>query len=336
MRMHRVQHRQGAGDERKRIRLPEEEIELRGPEEPVRKRRQRKHKPVVDLYSYHATNVPKFNALAESNPGVKHIYVGYELDGGFSYEYAADGSWEGRTWDPGELSKRSADDVFREYARGRRREFSSKDVLVWLKSQDDNSVNRFNIDGCIPPKEVLKECMRVLEPGGAIEMTVPYHDKEVSDRVLTEMQLKTSTVPLSPLDLTADSVRNDLFEDKWRHPVKYIIEKPGGGIEVDRRPFWERLNMEHMRTLEGRVYSQLIMDIHESLRRDHGMDYGDQLFDAFRHPTTWDIFRDVSRLEEEDASRLRGVLTGLDDEGRVLECQKPLFTELIRAAKRPV
>jgi hypothetical protein len=233
-----VQHRPGH-EARKE---PIEEVE---PMRPLQRKRQaRKHKPVVDLYAYHPQNTPKFDLLSRANQSVKHVYVGNELDTAYDREMAKDGTRAARTWDRDGSDKRYATGEYQQEARKMRREASSEDVLKWLRQQGSGSINRINIDYSFPQKAVLSECMRVLEPGGAVEVGTLEYYREDAERTMREMGLGWREGRPTRLDMSSDFLMRHWMASRYQaldKLVKYVIEKPGGDASVDRRSFWERL-----------------------------------------------------------------------------------------------
>ena len=112
----------------------------------------------------------------------------------------------------------------------------------------DGSINRINIDFGYPGRRIIEDCLRVLEPGGAIELgTLTSYKQEVEGDLKaleTSMGVKFRQVPLTALDLKSDFLLKFNYSNGHSSgdpSIKYIVEKPGGGPDVDERTFWERI-----------------------------------------------------------------------------------------------
>lgn len=123
------------------------------------------HKPVLDLFTKDSRQAGKFDLLVKHNPGVLHVYVGHNLDG----TYRPGAGYVAQEWDPDELLRPSFPDELKD----KQRLYSSRDVLEFLEALPDESINRVNIDMGIIGEEYMQDCvaqcMRLIEPGGAIE-----------------------------------------------------------------------------------------------------------------------------------------------------------------------
>lgn len=194
------------------------------------------HKPVLDLFTYHDQNIGFFNMLAQCNPDVLHIYAGRALQGGLSRK--RQGS---KVWDPDLLVRRYTKPEFE--IHNWRRLFSSLEVDDLLDFLPAESINRANIHMDLPDSQVIEACMLDLEPGGGIELVVPGKQAEVAGEMLGETGFEFRQGCLEKLDRLSDLVAIERIsvEKDWNPPVKYVIEKPGGGTNVDRTMFWQRV-----------------------------------------------------------------------------------------------
>ena len=206
------------------------------------------HKPVLDLFTKDANQARKFDLLAKHNPGVLHVYVGHNLDGSYrpGDEYVAS------EWDPDELLR----PIFQDELEDRRRLYSSRDVSGLLEVLPDESINRVNIDmgiiGVEYMMDCVAQCMRVLEPGGAIEFATLEQDREELNEIGDNLGIILREVEPTPLDFHSTMLSAHHFKSS-RGPedaaIKFIIEKQGGGDEVDKRTFWERIPAEEQERL---------------------------------------------------------------------------------------
>jgi len=195
---------------------------------------QGQHKPVLDLYCYHGRASSKFNLLSKHNPDVLHVYVGDELAPLTTSKTA-----QPQVWNPDEGAANELE---------QRRLYSCMNVEDFLPHLPDESINRINIDMGFPGKKVIQECMRVLEPGGTIEFGTTREYSAETERVLSRMGLEFKQVDVTNFDYRF----SNMFRDSSAAGTKlrkYLITKPGGGRDVDRRMFWERLPQEAWRTL---------------------------------------------------------------------------------------
>ncbi|MFH1126282.1 MAG: hypothetical protein V1703_04085 [Candidatus Altiarchaeota archaeon] len=101
--------------------------------------------------------------------------------------------------------------------------------------------------GSIEGQRRFRLVKAVLEPGGGIEMVVVERDRKTAERVFREMHLNFREERITPLDLCSDfvSIHYSLRRDQpLSAPVKYVLEKSGGVLGVDRRSFLERIPEE--------------------------------------------------------------------------------------------
>ena len=195
----------------------------------------RGEKPVIDLFSYYGSNNPKFDALSKAEPNRVHLYVGTELDPDRERT-------NGRDWEP---DKENYGLWKLDVSRGKR-VFSSRLVDDVLKDLPDNSVNRINIDYVFMGADVIRESLRVLEPGGALEYNSCDSDgrfqrafKELRNEGI-EFNVRDGNI--GKLDMQSNHLRGNKYGNI--KPKKYVIEKPGGDESVDRRSFDERLTKD--------------------------------------------------------------------------------------------